>query len=140
MKAMGILDIFGKKDSANDIVKGPPFSVTTELVPYRLYAKKNSSATLHVTLKNLTKDVLLTSVVAELPGKIGFDEMIMSKQKELRLGEIPPGEQKEVKLTLYTSLGSDAGEYTATLTAIAHYRDYGHVLNAVKKRISINLV
>jgi hypothetical protein len=137
---MGLLNIFGKKDSAADITKGPPFSVATELVPYRLYAKKSSSATLVVRVRNLTKDVLLTSVVAEAPNKIGFDEMLVAKQKEVRVGELQPQEVKEVKFNLWSSVGSDAGEYTLTLTTIAHYRDYAHVLNAIKKKITVDIV
>jgi uncharacterized membrane protein len=137
---MGILNIFGKKDSAKEITKGPPYSVSTELVPYKLYAKKNSSASLSIKLRNLTKDVLLTSVVVESPGKIGFDEMLVSKQRELRIGDMQPGEDKEVRLSVYGGPGSDAGEYTLTLTAIAHYRDYAHVLNAVKKRVVVDIV
>ncbi len=137
---MGIFNMFGKKDSASDITNGPPYSVATELVPYKLYAKKNSSATLVVKVKNLTKDVLLTSIVAEVPGHLGFDEMMISKQRELRVGEMQPGEGKELKFNLYSNLGSDAGEYTLTLTTIAHYRDYGHVLNAVKKRVTVDIV
>src|ERR1700685_3034333 len=133
---MGILDIFGKKDSAKAVTNGPPYSVATELVPYKLYAKKQSSATLIVKVRNLTKEVLLTSVVVETPGKIGFDEMMVSKQKELRVGDLQPDESKEVKFTLFTSMGSDAGQYTLTLDTIAHYRDYTHVLNSVKKRIT----
>ena len=137
---MGILNLFGKKDAATDITKGPPYSVSTELVPYRLYAKKSSSATLVVKVRNLTKDVLLTSVVAETPGNIGFDEMLVSKQREQRIGEMQPGDSKELKFNLYSSMASDAGEYTLGLTTIAHYRDYGHILNAVKKRVTIDIV
>ncbi|MDE1870705.1 MAG: hypothetical protein KGI06_00510 [Candidatus Micrarchaeota archaeon] len=137
---MGILNIFGKKDSAKGITEGPPYSVSTELIPYRLYAKKASSATLNIKVKNLTKDILLTSVVAESAGKVGFDEMVVSKQREIRIGEMQPGEQKEVSLGIYSSIGSDAGEYTIALTTIAHYRDYAHVLNAIKKRVLIELV
>ena len=137
---MGILNIFGKKDAASDIQKGPPYSIMTEFMPYRLYARKSSSSTLRVTIRNLTKEVLLTSIVAEVPSQLGFDEMIMSKQREVRIGELQPSEEKEVKLNVYTSVGSDPGEYTMNLTTIAHYRDYGHVLNALKKRISVQLI
>jgi uncharacterized membrane protein len=137
---LGILNIFGKKDATNDITKGPPFSVATELFPYRLQAKKSSSATLIIKVRNITKEILLTSIVAEVPGQLGFDEMNLSKQREVRVGELQPDETKEIKLGLYSSLKSDPGEYTLTLTAIAHYRDYGHVLNAVKKRIAIEII
>jgi hypothetical protein len=137
---MGIFDIFGKKDAATDITAGSPFLISTELVPYRLYSRRNSSATLMVRVRNVTKDILLTSVVAELPNRLGFDEMVLSRQREIRVGEMQPNEQKEVKFNVYGGVGSDAGEYTLRLTTIAHYRDYSHVLNAVKKQISISVV
>lgn len=108
--------------------------------PYKLQSKKSSSATLIVKVKNVTKEVLLTSIVVEAPNQLGFDEMIMAKQRELRIGEMQPEESKEVKFPLYSSLKSDPGEYTLSLTAIAHYRDYGHVLNAVKKRVAVEIV
>lgn len=132
--------MFGKKDSSADVTKAVPYVLSTELVPYRLYAKKSSNIMLRVKLKNVTKDVLLTSLVAVLPNRLGFDEMVLSREKESRVGEMQPGEEKEVKFSIYSSVGSDAGDYTINLTAIAHYRDYGHVLNAVKKRIQLSVV
>jgi hypothetical protein len=117
---MGIFDIFGKKDSSKEITTGSPFMISTELVPYRLYARRNSSATLIVRVKNVTKDIILTSVVAELPQKLGFDEMQMSKQREIRIGELPASEEREVKFNVYGNVGSEAGEYTLRLTTIAH--------------------
>jgi uncharacterized membrane protein len=137
---MGILNLFGKKDSAAEITKGPPFSVSTELVPYRLHAKSVESAVLNVKVRNLTKDVLLTSVVAKVPGKLGFDEMVMQKEKEQRAGEMQPGEVKEMKFIIYSSLGADPGEYKLTLSTFAHYRDYAHVLNSVKKDVPISVI
>ncbi|MDE1866058.1 MAG: hypothetical protein KGH94_05490 [Candidatus Micrarchaeota archaeon] len=137
---MGLFDIFGKKDAAADITKGSPFLISTELVPYRLYSRRNSSATLIVKVRNVTKDILLTSVVAELPERLGFDEMVLSRQREVRVGEMQPNEQKEVKFNVYGGVGSDAGDYTLRLTTIAHYRDYSHVLNAVRKQIAISVV
>ncbi|MGI0134441.1 MAG: hypothetical protein ACREBW_05740 [Candidatus Micrarchaeaceae archaeon] len=137
---MGIFNIFGKKDVVTDIMKNVPFRVSSELVPYRLYANKNSSASLIVRVKNMTNEVLLTSLVLELPSQLGFDSLGMSKQREMRVGEVAPQDEKEVKFEIFGTAKSDPGEYTTTLTAIAHYRDYGHVLNAVKKRTTINVV
>lgn len=137
---MGIFDIFGKKDAAADITKGSPFLISTELVPYRLYSRRNSSATLLVRVRNVTKDILLTSVVAELPNRLGFDEMVLSRQREQRVGEMQPNDEKEIKFNIYGGVGSEPGEYTLRLTTIAHYRDYSHVLNAVKKQIQISVV
>ncbi len=136
---MGLFNLFGKKDAAGS-GNATPYSIATELIPYKLYAKKNSTATLEVKLTNLTKDVLLTSLTIEAPAKIGFDEMVVSRQKDIKVGEMQPSENKEVKLNLFSSMASDPGDYTLQITATAHYRDYGHVLNMVKKRITISVV
>jgi len=137
---MKIFNIFGKKDAASDLTSVPPYRLSAEMVPYKIYANRNSSATMVVKLANNTNEILLTSLVAELPSQLGFDELGVSKQKEVRIGEIAPHEEKELRLEVYGGLNSDPGEYTVALTAIAHYRDYGHVLNAVKKRTVVNVV
>ncbi|MEM3827509.1 MAG: hypothetical protein QXR58_02830, partial [Candidatus Micrarchaeaceae archaeon] len=67
-------------------------------------------------------------------------EMGLSKQKEIRVGNMEPGEEKELKVELFGGLNTDKGNYTLSLTAIMHYRDYGHVINAVKKHMMINAV
>jgi hypothetical protein len=136
----GIFNIFGKHDVSDDLTKSSPYRISTELVPYKLYANKSSSASLMVRVKNVTNEILLTSVVAELPTQLGFDEVGVSKQREIRVGELAPHEEKEVRFDLFSGLNSDKGEYTLMLTAIAHYRDYGHVINAVKKRTTLNVV
>jgi hypothetical protein len=137
---MGIFNLFGKKDSAAELTKASPFKLSTEWVPYKLYASRKSSCMLIVKLKNMTNETLLTSVVAELPKQLGFESMGLSKERELRVGDIAPEEEKELRFDVYSSAGSDVGEYTLNLTAIAHYRDYGHVLNAVKKRVVLEVV
>jgi hypothetical protein len=137
---MGIMNLFGKKDSASEITKGPPYSVSTELVPYKLHAKMSSNALLVVKVRNLTKDVLLTSVVAKVPGKLGFDEMVMQKEKEVRVGDMQPGETKETEFKIYSSVGSEVGDYTLALTTFAHYRDYAHVLNSIRKDVTVSLI
>jgi len=136
----GIFNIFGKRDVSDDLTKNAPYRISTEMVPYKLYANKSSSASLMVRVKNVSKEILLTSVVAELPTQLGFDEVGVSKQRELRVGELAPQEEKEVRFDLFSGINSDKGEYTLNLTAIAHYRDYGHVINAVKKRTTLNVV
>ena len=137
---VGIFNIFGKRDVSTDLTKNSPFRIATELVPYRLYANKSSTASLIVKIENVTNEILLTSVVAELPNQLGFDEVGVAKQREIRVGELAPHEEKEVRFEIFGGLNADVGEYTMLLTAIAHYRDYGHVINAVKKRTTINVV
>ncbi len=137
---MGIFNIFGKKDSGVELMRPLPFKLVTEWMPYKLYSKKPSSSSLKVRIRNATKEVLLTSVVAELPRQLAFEAMGLSKEREMRLGELAPNEEKEVRFDVFSGLKSDPGEYTVNLTAISHYRDYGHVINAVKKRVTISVV
>ena len=137
---MGIFNLFGKKDVVTDLTKQSPFKLATEWIPYRLYANRKSNSMLIVRVKNMTQEVLLTSVVAELPKQLGFGAVALTKEQEMRLGEVAPDEEKEVRFDVYSTLNSDPGEYTLNLTAIAHYRDYGHVINAVKKRVTVEVV
>lgn len=137
---MGIFNIFGKKDVASDLAKPSPYKLSTEWIPYKLYSHKKSSAMLIIRLKNQTQEVLLTSVVAELPKTLGFDVINVAKEREARLGNVAPGDEKELRFEVFSGLNSDPGEYTLNLTAIAHYRDYGHVINAVKKRVTVEVV
>ena len=95
---------------------------------------------LNVKVRNLTKEVLLTSIVVSVAGKIGFDEMGRQNTKEQRLGEMQPGEVKETKFNIYANLGTDAGNYTVTLDTFAHYRDYTHVLDSVRKDVQIGVI
>ncbi len=137
---LALFNIFGKRDVSKELGKRYPFLLSTEWVPYKLYAGKKSASTLFVRLKNLTGEVLLTSLVIELPNKISFDDMGLAKERELRIGELGSGEEKELKFNVYNSLDADRGSYTLTLTAIAHYRDYGRIMNILKKRVSIEVV
>jgi len=137
---MAIFNIFGKKDSSSDLMKGLPYKLSYEWVPYKLYSDRKSSSSLFLRLKNLTKEILLTSIVVELPKQLSFDEIGVSKERELRLGDIQPDEEKEVRIDVFNGMNADPGDYTVLLTAIAHYRDYGHVINALKKRTTISVV
>jgi uncharacterized membrane protein len=131
---------FGKKNVSEDLTKKSPYRIMTEWMPYKLYSGKKSTSSLTIKLKNMTGEALLTSVVAEVPKQLGFDEIGLTKQKEVRLGYLAPEEEKEVRIDVYNSSGADPGDYTVSLTAIAHYRDYGHILNAIRKRAMISVV
>ena len=137
---MPIFNLFGKKDAGNELIKGSPYRISSEWVPYKLYSGRRSSAMLIVKVKNATKEILLTSIILELPQQLGLDDVGMIKERELRIGDISPGEERELKFDVYGGIKTDPGEYTVTLTAMAHYRDYGHVINAVKKRTTLSVV
>ncbi|MGC8662680.1 MAG: hypothetical protein ACP5RT_02755 [Candidatus Micrarchaeia archaeon] len=137
---MKIFNLFGKKDVSEELSKQAPYRINTELVPYKLYANRKSSVMMLIKIKNMTSEPLLSSIVIELPKGISLDETGLSKDKEVRLGEIASNEEKEARIDIYSNSGTEKGEYTIALTAFAHYRDYGHVLNAMKKRSVVEVV
>jgi len=137
---MKILNLFGKKNVSDEISKQAPYRLITELIPYKLYSNRKSSVMLMVKLRNMTSEPLMSSIVVELPKGLSFDEMGLTLQKELRIGELAANEEKEARFDVYSGPGTDKGEYTLTLTAFAHYRDYGHVLNAMRKRATVEVV
>ncbi len=136
---MGLFNLFGKKD-VSELVNNSPFRLATVWVPYTLQSNRNSSCALNVKIKNVTQEPLLTSIVVELPQTLGFEKNVFTKEREVRIGELMPGEEKEVNVEVFGGMKSDPGEYTVMITAMAHYRDYGHVINAVKKRTLLKVV
>jgi uncharacterized membrane protein len=135
-----LLDIFGKKDVGEELVKKVPYSMKLKFHPYRLNANKMESVLLLVELKNLKEEVLLTSVIMELPKNLGFDQTALSNAREIRLGEMKPGEEKELRVEIWGNPRTDEGEYNIKVTAICHYRNYGYLLNAEKKEITLRAV
>jgi hypothetical protein len=131
---MKILDLFGKKDASSELGRTLPYRIVTEFVPYKLYANRKSSVLLMLKLKNLTSEPVLGSVVVEVPKGLSLDYTGLSSAKELRFGTLAPNEEKESRVEVHGDAGTDRGEYTLSITAFIHYRDYGHVLNAMKKK------
>lgn len=137
---MKLSDLFGKKNVSQELGKVSPFQLLTEFVPYKLYADRKSSVTLSIKLKNMTTEPLMTSIVIKLPKQIAFDQMGLNQEKEVRIGDLAAKEEKEARVEIYSGPSVEKGEYTMGITAFAHYRDYAHVLNAVSKKTSIEVV
>lgn len=132
--------LFGKKNVADELTKQLPYRLYTEFVPYKLRANQKNSVRMFINIKNLTSEPALSSVVVEVPNGLSLDETGISKQKELRLGTLAPNEEKQVSIDIFADTGTDKGEYTLSLSAFVHYRDYGHVLNGVKKKTILEAV
>lgn len=137
---MGIFDLFGKKDVKESLGMKGPYSITTAFTPFHLQANVRSKAALTMRIKNMTTEAVMGSVVVEVPDRLSLDETGFTKQKEVRFGTLGPNEEKEASVDVYSSTGTDKGEYTLGVTAFVHYRDYAHVLNAVKKRAVLQAV
>ncbi len=137
---MKILDLFGKKDVTQEVGKTLPYRVYAEFIPFKLYANRKSSSMLLLKVKNLTTEPVLGSVVVSVPKGISLDETGLSAEKELKLGTLSANEEKEARAYIYGDSGTDKGDYTLSITAFIHYRDYGHVLNAVRKKAILEVV
>lgn len=137
---MGIFDLFGKKDVTTDLGRTLPYSISTEFSPFKLRANNRGSSTLSINLKNMTNEPVMSSVVVQVPDRVSLDSTGLAKEKEVRLGTLAPNEAKESRIEIFSNSGTDKGEYTVTITAFIHYRDYAHVLNAMKKRTVLEAV
>ncbi len=137
---MGLLDMFGKRDVSAELTKKVPYALKLSFHPFRVSANRSDSATMKIELRNLSKEPLLTSVVVKIPKKLGLDQTCLSQAREIRLGELAPGDDKELNVEIYSSTKTDAAEYPVEVTAISHYRNYAYVLNSEKKRGVIRAV
>ena len=136
---MGILDnLMGKKEAPAR--EGLPFNVSTTLRPVRLNARKENCLELLVTVANASDAPLMMSVNIEVPKSLGFENLGITKIKEIRIGELPAQKEKTVNFSICASSQTPAGTYSALLTVSQHYRDYSHVLNYAKKSVEVRVV
>lgn len=137
---MGLLDIFGKKDVSDALTKTAPFGLKLSLHPIRIAANKSDSVRMTVKIINRSTEPLLTSVVVQVPKKLGLDPTCLSQAREVRIGELSPGESKDFGVDVYGSTKTDEGNYPISVTAFAHYRNYAYVLNTEKSSTSLRVV
>jgi len=136
---MGILDnLMGKKEEPARA--GLPFNVSTALRPVRLNARKENCLELLVTVANASNEPLMMSVNVEVPKPLGFENVGLTKIKEIRIGELAAQKEKTVSFSVCANSQTPAGVYSALLTVSQHYRDYSHVLNYAKKSVEVRVV
>jgi hypothetical protein len=137
---MGFLDeLMGKEEEA-PARAGLPFNITTALRPVRLNARKEGSLELLVTVKNVTGSPVMTSVSAEVPKGLGFENLGLTRIKEIRIGELPAHKEKTVSFPVCSSVQTAPGTYSVLLAVNQHYRDYSHVQNYAKKTVEVRAV
>jgi len=133
---MGLLDFFGKQKGASDTF----FLIDSRLHPIRLLSHRNDSADLEITVTNTFDKELLTSLVIRAPKTLGFDQTALSQQKEIRLGPLPPNKTVFLKIPVFSTQRTTPGSYPLSIHAVSHYRDYGFVLNEVRKNMELRVV
>ncbi len=131
--------IFGKGKASSDSGR-LPYALSFEWIPYKLFYGRKSSTTLFLRVKNIGSEDYLTSLEIELPDKLGFDAMSLSKKKQIKLGVLKQQEEREQRIEVNNSINAEKGEYTVTIRATAHYGDYEHVINSITKRTTISVV
>ncbi|MEM0475270.1 MAG: hypothetical protein QW343_00535 [Candidatus Norongarragalinales archaeon] len=130
---MGLFELFGKKP----LVGSSVYALSCALHPFRLGAHKNDAVDLEVDLQNTSDKELLTSVVVEVQKPVSLDSTGLTNQREIRLGLLSPGERKQLKIAIYSNARVQPGTYDVRVFAVEHYRDYGHVINEVKKTLTL---
>ncbi|MFH0836376.1 MAG: hypothetical protein V1834_04410 [Candidatus Micrarchaeota archaeon] len=103
--------------------------------PLRLPANKADFVELEIVLESQSNDSQLASLLIDLPKSLGFDQSALSQRKEIRFGELMPGQKKKLTLNIYGTQRTQPGSYNIYLTASSHYRTYEHVLAEVRKTI-----
>jgi hypothetical protein len=136
---MGIFDnLLGKKEEPARA--GLPFNVSTALRPVRLNARKENCLELLVTVANASDQPLMMSLNVEVPKSLGFENLGITKIKEIRIGELPAQKEKTVGFSICANSQTPSGVYSVLLTVSQHYRDYSHVQNYAKKGVEVRVV
>lgn len=136
---MGFLDgILGSKEQPAH--PGLPFNITQALRPVRLSARRDNCLELLVTIKNVSDAPVMASAVVEVPRALGFENLGITKVKEIRMGELAQHAERTVSFSVCATTQTPHGTYSLLLTVNQHYRDYAHILNYAKKGVEVRAV
>ncbi len=134
---MALMDLFGKKQASD---QSNPFDLQFSFHPLRISANKPDYIELTVILKNVSSEEQLTSFTITVPHGLGFEQTGLSQEREIHLSFLKPGEEKRFKINIYGSQRTRAGDYPIKLYVASHYRNYGYVLNELRKSFSLRVV
>jgi len=132
---VGVFDLFGKKPVSSEF----QYDLECSMHPIRLPAFKEDFIVLNVSLQNTSDQPLLTSLVLAVPKTIGFDRTALQQEHETRVGELPSGESRVFSFKIWGTQRTRPGSYPLRVYAVSHYRDYGHVLNEVRKTVDLRV-
>jgi len=135
---MGLFDFLGKKEEEKE--GKSPFSVKTSLSPVRMTAHKISSVDLHIKIKNLSKESSLTSMMIQVSKGLGLDQTGIAKAKEIRIGYLAKGEEKDITIPVWGNVMTEPGDYKIRLDVFCHYRTYAYIQNSVKLMAELRVV
>ncbi|MEM3362377.1 MAG: hypothetical protein QXV64_01270 [Candidatus Anstonellaceae archaeon] len=128
------------QEDLSKTAKASPFIISNYFRPIRINSKKENSVDLILKIKNKSTTSQLCSVVVEVPNELGLDGTGLSKSKEFRIGNIEPGELKELIVPIYATSQTPAANFKIAIKVYSHYRDYKHILNMVRKIVELRAV
>ena len=133
---MGFFDsLFGKKQ-----VLGPHiYSLECSFHPLRLSARHADWVDLEIRVRNNSDREMLTAVVAVVPKELGFEKIGLRQEHESRLGFMKPGEERFLKIQVWSNQKTPPGNFKMKVFAISHYRDYAHILNEVRRILELRV-
>ncbi len=134
---MALMDLFGKKQVSG---QSNPFDLQFSFHPLRISAHKPDYIELTIILKNVSSEEQLTSFTVTVPHGLGFEPTGLSQEREIRLSFLKPGEEKRFKINIYGSQRTRPGDYAVKMHVASHYRNYGYVLNELRKSFSLRVV
>ncbi|HIH20894.1 TPA: hypothetical protein HA244_06525 [Candidatus Micrarchaeota archaeon] len=127
--------LFGKKE----VVTPYMYGLECSFHPFRLRAHTKDAVDLEIRLRNNTDQELLSALVVVLPHDLGFEQIGLQQEHESRLGLMKPGEERFIKIPVWSNQKTPPGSYKVKIFAISHYRDYSHVLNEVKRTMELRV-
>ncbi len=134
---MALFEFFGKRPAPNI---SNPFDLDFTIHPLRLNAHHQDYIVLSVALKNISNEEQLTSFIVAVPRGLGFEATGLSQQKEIRFGHLKPSEEKKFTVNIYSNQRTAPGSYLVKLYAASHYRNYGYLVNELKKEFFLRAV
>lgn len=134
---MGLFDFFGKKPVAVD---ASLYAIRCHVHPLRLPANGSDYVSFDVSIENVSDEAFLTSLVVQAPKALALDQTGLAHEREVRLGVLSPGERKELNFPIFAVPHAAPGLYSLKVYVIAHYHDYGHVLNEARKLVDVRVV
>ena len=138
---MGIFDsIKGLVSTQEQKKSAVPFALTTNFTPFRLTSKKNDVVDLNIDVENVYGADALASVVVTVSKGLGTDSTLLNREKTIKLENMKNGENRRVSAQIFSASSTKPGTYKIRVEAFAHYRDYRHVENSIKKIIEVRVV
>ena len=133
----------GTSTSAMSAMTQNPFEITMSLSPLRLSANKNEYIGLSMRIKNISSGDQLVSTDLMLNGNasmLGFDPACINKHTERKIGNLKPGESKDIAIQLWGNNQTKAGAYSVNISVFSHYQNFDKVLGSVKRNLTVRVV